>query len=431
MPGRMTPDRAGHGVVRRIDPTPWRRSSNDDECLQSFEHEPFSPRSEATKKRLRTLLSARTTGLPSGRQPPDLSIAPHLARSPDARSRYCGCGPKRPGRVASMRAALTSTVVLLATILTAGLPPWSPTRTHRLSRPLRGRRHDVGPDRAGGVRLRAEPRNLQASSATRSRRPRRSLRAFELLYEGSPLALRGGAEETIPKAPNPPGEGSSLRRRFPHRPVGRRDSEPDDRAEEHAVLLGANRHAPGRRSRHAGGPTGCRSGAGGAGVRAPGHPPRLGDVAHGTPNAALVFDESCPWIGPRCRAQPAERAEVWIDRVSEAVVRCSCDVDLEHVLWLQRQEYDASRPIAIPIDPRGTPGDRPLVIREGGPWGPAARALFDAIRIDPVRPHGTPVVIDVVSKGRSGIVPNRGAAPGRSSERRPRSRAILLRVNAR
>ncbi len=227
---------------------------------------------------------------------------------------------------------------------------------------------------------------------------RRRLMATELLYEGVPalVAAPDSIPETLPATSTPPGPEFAD---FDYAIAvgldkdGSTTPSPDSLDGATSVLLRADRHAAGDAVRR------TLRGLRDAGVERVGllfARPLDAGIDLATPVTSEVFGESCPvdwsWVD---KVPAHKRAELWIETAVRAVEGCDCAVDPRHVVALRARTRNESRAVAIPVDVRGTTGARPLVIREGGAWGPAARALYDAIRIDPKRPRGTPVVIDL------------------------------------
>lgn len=240
--------------------------------------------------------------------------------------------------------------------------------------------------------------------ADRAAALRSRLLALELLYEGVPQLVRspGSIPETLPSASNAPSE--EFASVIYDAAVGvSKDgvaSGLDALAGATSVLVRADRHADGEAVRDA-----LRTLRDG-GVHTVGllyaRPFGVGldeapapAVPEGSTNADVVF-ASCPidWSYVH-KASPEKKAELWIETAVAAVEDCDCAADPKEVSWLRRAKHEDTRAIALAIDVRGTSGSRPLVIRAGGTWGPASRALYNAIRIDPRRPRGTPVVIDL------------------------------------
>ena len=120
----------------------------------------------------------------------------------------------------------------------------------------------------------------------------------------------------------------------------------------------------------------------------------------------LVFGVDCPgrW-GVVDQAKADSKREAWIAAALRAYEQCDCEIPAAEVAWLQEQGLSLEPGVAIPVDVRGTQGDRPLIVASGRPWGPAAKALYEAIRIDPKRPRGTPVLLDLEASDPLGFAP--------------------------
>jgi len=250
----------------------------------------------------------------------------------------------------------------------------------------------------GGTALVTALSTLDSGSCTeRAAALRRRLMAVEQLYEGVPAQVRapGSVPETLPLATEPPGEEFA---RFEYDAVmglskdGEASPTPADLAGTASVLLRADRHAPGAALRD------TLRGLRDAGVERVGllySRPIAEALERGSPDG-VVFGDRCPVDWSLVDKVPqARKAEIWIETAVRAVEDCDCAADLRGVVAMRDDRRNAARAIAIPVDVRGKAGDRPLVIRDGGTWGPAAVALYNAVRIDPKRPRGTPVVLDL------------------------------------
>ena len=289
----------------------------------------------------------------------------------------------------------------------------------------------------------------EGSCFDRSATLRRRLMAMELLYEGVPAgerAPRGPSEfpETLPAAQKPPGEefagfvygprvgltkdgdvvlesGERLGVDSEGRFAGLGELLSGASVLGDGVLFAADQHAPGDAVRAV-----LRA------LRAV-DVPRVGLLFHrpldrsvdrapapaglaGRRSATkasgpvsdvdLVFGVDCPgrW-GVVDQAKADSKREAWIAAALRAYEQCDCEIPAAEVAWLQEQELSLEPRVAIPVDVRGTQGDRPLIVASGRPWGPAAKALYEAIRIDPKRPRGTPVLLDLEASDPLGFAP--------------------------
>jgi hypothetical protein len=252
----------------------------------------------------------------------------------------------------------------------------------------------------------------------RVRTLRRRLRTTELLYEAVPsLAHWGSFPETLPEVSKPAGEEFAAFDYDQWVAVARdgtvTGSSEWNRPEAGSVLLRADRYASGAAVRA------LLKTLRGLGV------PYVG-LLYGRPldgferaeaseavqgrsaesdEAGAVFPEGCPVDWSVLDAAGLwSNMELWIETVARGLEKCDCATDPRDVVWLYEDHLNPQLTVAIPIDVHGRTGARPLVIGEGRPWGPAAKALFNAIRIDPARPRGTPVVLDLDASPQ-GVVP--------------------------